>query len=244
MRKTCRKCGEQVRKNYCSRCGTPTRLPRVDGRYIWREIASILNLDRRIVYTVKELLLRPGMSVRGFLHEDRDRLVKPIVFIVLTSLIYMLARYFFPFVDPLFDTKSIGEPEDSIVVAMFEWIQSNYGYANMLMAGFVAGWIRLLFRKQPYNYSEIIVLLCYVMGMSMLFDAIFGLVGRGLRLPGATRVGSLLGILYISWGIACFFDRRKKWNYFKGFVAYQHGLFCFIVVAVSLAVVFEDIRGL
>ncbi|MEM6298978.1 MAG: DUF3667 domain-containing protein, partial [Bacteroidota bacterium] len=57
-------------------------LKRIDKAYILSEISSVLNLEKGIFYTIKELLIRPGKSIRTFIHEDRTRLVKPIVFII------------------------------------------------------------------------------------------------------------------------------------------------------------------
>ena len=58
-----------------------------------------LNFDRGILYTVRELLLRPGKTVRQFIQEDRNRLVKPIVFIIVCSLIYSLIQQVVRFED-------------------------------------------------------------------------------------------------------------------------------------------------
>ncbi|RZK21487.1 MAG: DUF3667 domain-containing protein [Pedobacter sp.] len=43
---------------------------------------------------MKELLLRPGKTVRNFLHEDRTKLVKPVIFIIVMSLMFSLIMNF------------------------------------------------------------------------------------------------------------------------------------------------------
>lgn len=54
-------------------------------------------LEKGFFFTVKELLLGPGDNVRRFIIKDRSRLLNPILFIVMTSLIYSLINYYFPF---------------------------------------------------------------------------------------------------------------------------------------------------
>ena len=39
-------------------------LERIDEKYIWNEISSVLNLEKGIFYTIKELFVRPGKTVR------------------------------------------------------------------------------------------------------------------------------------------------------------------------------------
>ena len=144
----CKNCETEVIQNYCPNCGTPVVLKRINGQYILKEISSVLNFDRGILYTIRELLLRPGKNIQTFVLEDRNRLVKPIIFIIITSLIYTLAQQFLHFEDGYVNA---GGFEESATTNIFGWIQKNYGYANIIMAIFIAGWIKVFFRKYEYN---------------------------------------------------------------------------------------------
>jgi hypothetical protein len=53
------KCQNKITENYCSICGNLKELKRIDKNYIFSEIESVLNFDKGILYTVKELLIRP-----------------------------------------------------------------------------------------------------------------------------------------------------------------------------------------
>jgi predicted amidophosphoribosyltransferase len=44
----CRHCAEPMNGNYCAHCGQATRLERIDGRYLVREIAETLGLNGRL----------------------------------------------------------------------------------------------------------------------------------------------------------------------------------------------------
>lgn len=93
-------------------------------------------MEKGLFYTVKQLIVRPGIRVRTFLHEDRQRLLKPLIFLILTSLIYSLSNYFLQFEDTYVTYQ--GRPE-SYNSRIFNWITGNYGYANLIMAVFIAG---------------------------------------------------------------------------------------------------------
>ncbi len=95
----CEYCQSELTGSFCSNCGHPKILKRIDGKYIISEIGSVLNFDKGILFSIKELLIRPGQNVRNFIHKDRNRLVKPIFFIIICSLIYTIVQQFLHFED-------------------------------------------------------------------------------------------------------------------------------------------------
>ncbi|NBC08837.1 MAG: DUF3667 domain-containing protein [Bacteroidetes bacterium] len=129
-------------------------LPRIDGKYIWSEISSVLNFDKGILFTIKELLLRPGSTVREFLLFDRKRLVKPIIFVIFSSLVFIIFQKALGF--------STGAAPQDIesdgVRKTFEWVGNNFGLFNVLLGFFIGLWIRLFFIKSSFNIYEIFVL--------------------------------------------------------------------------------------
>ena len=125
-----------------------------------------------MIFTIRKVLISPGKSVKQFLTEERYRFVKPITFVVITSLIYAIINYFFqPTVDEnTFVTPfiQIGSKGDEATEGILRWLSKNYAYSNMLILVFTAFWIKLFFRKYGYNIFEIFILLCFVSGISTL----------------------------------------------------------------------------
>lgn len=222
-RSQCIKCESQIDGNYCANCGRPKEVQRINGRYLIAEVGRILNLERGILFTIKELLIRPGKNIQKFLIADRNRLVKPIVFIIICSLIYTITQQFLHFEDGYVNYSF---EEGSTSTALFKWVSNNYGYANILMAIFIALWIKLFFRKSDYNFFEVLILLCFMMGMGMLIFSVLGFIDSFTEF-NILDVGFLVGILYISWGIGQFFGRKKFLNYLKAFISYLLGMFTF-----------------
>tara|TARA_R110002050_G_scaffold141251_2_gene266311 strand:+ start:20400 stop:21113 length:714 start_codon:yes stop_codon:yes gene_type:complete len=235
----CKNCHAEVTQNYCPQCGQVAQLKRIDGHYIVAEIGEILNFDRGILFTVKELLIRPGENVQSFLSTTRSRLVKPVIFIIITSLIYSLTNHFFGIEDGYVNYQEVTPTATGYI---FTWVQEHYGYANIIMGVFIAFWTQLFFRKYGYNFFEILILLCFVMGMGMLFYATFALF-QGLTDIDLMQIGGIIGFLYVAWAMGQFFDKSKFANYVKAFFAYMLGFLTFTVTALLVGQLIEFISN-
>ncbi|MFB6319434.1 DUF3667 domain-containing protein [Saccharicrinis sp. FJH54] len=234
----CRNCNSELYGNYCSNCGQPQELKRINGHYVLSEIGSVLSFEKGILYTIKELILRPGVNIRKFIGEDRNRLVKPIVFIIATSLIYTIFQQLLHFEDGYVNVSMDGETAAGTI---FEWVSAHYGYSNILMALFIALWIRLFFRKYKYNFFEILILLCFIMGIGMLIFTLSGIMDT--LIPFKIRdKGYFIGFLYITWGIGQFFDKKKIMNYVKGLFSYLLGMITFSIVAIALGFLIDALN--
>ncbi len=236
----CQKCNREIQGNYCSHCGHPQQLERINSKYILSEIGEVLNLQKGISYTIKELLVRPGKNIRQFIHEDRNRLVKPILFTLVCSLIYTLFVQVFHFKDGYINFN-YDDWSGSATSTIFHWISENYGYSNILMAVFVALWIKIFFRKYDYNFYEILILLLFVIGIEMLMFAFFGAL-ESLTQMQVLSFGVNLALLYVFWAIGQFFEKRKIWNYVKAFFSYILGMLTFVLVATLLGLFIDLIK--
>lgn len=172
----CTNCNSGISSNYCTDCGQPASLKRINGKYIVHEIEHVLHFERGILYTIRELAINPGQNIRKYLSENRSRLVKPIIFIIITSLIYTILNHWLYVEDNYVKSRATEGENHSAVGTIVSWVQDHYGYANIIMGIFIALWLKLFFRKSPYNIFEILILLCFVMGMGMLIMAVFATI--------------------------------------------------------------------
>lgn len=231
----CKNCNTEVNSNYCPNCGQPTSLKRIDGKYIIQEVGHLLHFEKGIIFTVKELIANPEQTVKNYLLENRSRLVKPVIFIIVTSLIYTLCNRFFHFEDgyvKYLDTSK------STTAEIFKWVQGNYGYANIIMGVFIALWTKLFFKKHKFNFFEILILLCFVMGIGMLIYSIFGIT-QGLIDINLMQIASIIGFVYTTWAIGHFFDKKKILSFVKAFFAYILGMLTFSLSAILLGVIID-----
>jgi hypothetical protein len=193
-------------------------LERIDGKYIWNEISSVLNFDKGIFYTVRELFIRPGKTVREFLIYDRKRLVKPIVFVIFSSLLFIVCQEIFGF-----QIGRVPENIDSLgVQRAFEWVGKNFGIVNILLGFFIGFWIRLFYLKSKFNIYEIFILVFFTIWVGNLIFTIFGIIESGTGLV-VNILSYLTTLLYSTWAIGNFFNKKSLWSYFKGLLAYIFG---------------------
>lgn len=235
----CKNCNKEINSKFCPDCGQPTNLKRIDGHYIIHEIEHVLHFERGILYTVRELLTNPGQNIRNYLSENRSRLVKPIIFIILTSLIYSLTVSIFHIEDGYVKFEG-DETNLTTQLKITKWIQSHYGYANIMMGVFIASWIKLFFKKNNFNFFEILILLCFVMGMGMLIFSVFAFF-QGLTNIDLMNIGGMVGIAYCSWAIGNFYGKTKILNYAKACFAYLLGMITFIFLATALGIIIDII---
>ncbi len=228
----CKKCSEKITKNYCSNCGTPKNIERIDFYYILSQLASIFTLQKGIFFTIKEVFIRPNKSIKNFILYDRNSLVKPIIFLFLTSFIYAL-------INRLLNIEILRIEVDSNEILKYSFLkilEDNIAYMNIIFIFFIAMWLRLFFRKQSFNFFEILILLCFVIGnvllMSSIFNIIQSLVNIELQYISFIIVGS-----YTIYSIFVFFGDKKIKSLVKVLGAYVLG----ILTATLLITIVETI---
>lgn len=226
----CINCNTKVNSKFCPDCGQPKILKRINGHYIVHEIEHVLHFERGILYTIRELITNPGLNISNYLTENRSRLVKPIIFIIVTSLIYSISNHFFHFQDGYINYL---DNQKNSTAAIFRWVQGNLGYSNIIMGTFIALWTKLFFRKHKYNIFEILILLCFVIGMGMLIYSIFGIIQELTHL-NLKLFAEIIGFIYTTWAIGQFYDKRKTSSYIKAFFAYILGMLTFALAVIII----------
>ena len=241
---SCKNCNESYIGNYCPNCGQAAKLQRIDRRYIIREIASSFNAERGMLYTVKKILVSPGESIKQYITEDRSRYMKPIMFVIITSLIYTLVSHFFHVDAKEFQRQLEVEAEAEQLVLptldlLLNWTIDYSGYMSIIIGLFMAFWVKLFFRKYGYNLFEIFVLFCYISGISTLFFSILFII-QGLTHLNLIYPTSLFAMIYTIWAIGQFFDKRKIGSYVKATLSYGLGILIFSI-SITMIAIFIDI---
>jgi Protein of unknown function (DUF3667) len=233
----CTNCNNEIAENYCPNCGQVAKLKRIDWHYLQHEFMHLFHLEKGFIYTLKQLLTNPGENIRTFLTQNRNKLMKPIPFLVFTSLIYALVGSFF---DASEVNNSIGkitvDNSNSYVTKILNWFQGHYAYANIVVGFFIAFFIKVFFKKYNYNYFEIITMLCYVLGLNMVAMAILVVFYGTLNIIVYRILFSLFVYGYSLWAIAHFFDKTKILSYIKAFIAFFLGYFLYFTVVTIIGI--------
>lgn len=235
----CKNCNKQLTGKFCSGCGYPNKLKRIDRQYIVDEVSSIINFDRGIFYTIKELFKRPRDTVREFIHEDRKKIIKPITFLIICSFFYTIIQQFLGF-EANYININVASRNTPFVVKVYDWFSKNYGYANIIMTILIALWVKIFFKRYNYNYYEIYILVCFTMGISILILTFLGIIGSIINYP-VLQFGIFTSLLYNTWAIGQFFDKKKKLNYLKAFLSYIFGIVSFLFIFILIGIVLDKL---
>ncbi len=219
----CKQCQTQLLGDYCHQCGHATHLHRIDGHFVWHELIHVLHLEKGFFYTIRELLLRPSATIQSYMEEDRNRLVKPLLFLILCSLAYSVVGYFWPM--PL---AAASQAQGTTATKIWAWVAAHFGYANFLMSIPIAVCLRVVFWRQRFNVFEIWVILAYIIGLVMLFMSVLPpLRAMNLQIPHFTNIIRGLSLLYVSIAVASCFEGPRWLAILKTAVAYVLGMFVF-----------------
>lgn len=212
-------------------------LERVDRKYAVEEFLNLIGYERGFLFTIRELLLRPGKLIHHYLNTDRNACTKPVTFLILCSVIYSLITSYLE-VDLLSEEQLKKQYGTSSVNDVMLWVQNNYGYANILMLVFIAFWTKRFFRKYSYNIYEIGVLLCFIMGEGMLWFSIHPIVTKFVSNTVFDSVFYLSILFYVAWAIGQFFEKGFK-SFLKALFAYLLGFGSFDIVIILAAVAMD-----
>ena len=211
-------------------------LKRIDGHYISHEISHLLHFEKGFFFTLKNLLLKPGKSIREFLFEDREKYVKPVLFLIFTSVIFTITLHLLHSNFSFFNIDNI-EPLKGKLRSkeIGEWTDSHIGYSQLLMGIFIAFWTKIFFKNYEYNIYEILILLSYVLGEALFILAGLILLAVIFKSGFLATFGVIIYFVYIIWAIGQFFGEKKAASYVKSSLAYFLGNVTYLGVLILIA---------
>ena len=241
---TCINCGRAVagaEQKFCPACGQPTPVHRIDWHFLGHELEhSVLHMDRGILYSLKELMLRPGHLMRAYIEGRRANQAKPLLLImVMAAVVVFLTRYLLGegVMDRLAAPLPAGaaEADRAIAIAMKAtelvkaWTNQYFALYTLLLLPFEAAAFRLSFgRFAGFNYPEWLVITAFLTVQAFVFWVLMLLLHRWLPHPELWM--TLASILFAIFSLIQLFRTRPWWKTLLR-AALGFGLF-FVVSAV------------
>ena len=175
----CKNCGESVSGNFCTYCGQSTRVGKINLPNFLQELsASVFQVEKGLFFTIWEVLIRPGTTLRNFIQGKRKNYFKPFAFLLTLSTIYILLAEVTD-LDTWFDAFYTGwmagasdTQQDSHAQKVLGWFVINYRFSTLALLPVFSLASYLSFRKFGYNYLEHVVINCYISGMQALIYAV------------------------------------------------------------------------
>lgn len=245
MKNTCKNCGHLFIGNFCNHCGQEANTTRLNSRFLWNDVQQgLLNFDRGLFFTLKQLSLRPGASIREFVEGKRVNFSSPIAFVLVLATIYAALFHFFH-VDMFQNINHTPNSYDDTYYKLTESIVNHYALYSLGMIPFSAIVSYVIFRKQGYNYIEHLVLNIYLTGQRiychiLLFPLLI-IFNEHTTMRFISWLTQGIDILLLLWCYSQFFNKLKRWKtWLLSLLSYTmlFILLMFIMVGVVLTITY------
>lgn len=236
--KNCLYCDYITHGNYCSHCGQATNTSRLNAKDILLELQNyFLRINKGILYTIKELIIRPGVTINNYIIGKRAMYSNPLALLILSGVLYNLALYYFDY-SPIENTDQNNEIDEYIPIS--QWFSKNYSNILLSFVPFYALASFLIFRKNGYNYIEHLVINSYLIGAkTFILLLLFPLV----YITKSDAIHSLtinVTNLYLIFGLVIFF---RSTSYIKTTLK---AILCLIsttlIILALISILFETLQ--
>lgn len=239
----CKNCEQVISGAYCSHCGQRAAVHKVTFKETFSDLAdSMFSLSAPLWTTLRLLIVNPGKLLREYLDGKRKKYYKPVTFFILTTIVYLLCKSLMDY-NPL----SKAEPQSNELVntsLLFEAGQFMFAHIDKILFFFVfaLGLSLKLFFYKKNSLAEFIAISFYLLGIYTLLSTakifIYTFVTHKFE-----TMPIVLMLIYYSWALASFFQKRKILVIFKGILAYLLGFFLYMLLGLGLSVLFVLIRN-
>jgi hypothetical protein len=230
MSHTCKNCGTTYEGNFCNNCGQPAHVHPINAKYILHDVQhGLFHFDYGILYTLWQLLIRPGHTVREYIQGKRIAHFAPISLVVIMATFYGLLYHSFEI-----DTFKYSTSEDLDYENVNEWLGHHYSLFTLITIPYYAFFSWLFFIKRGYNFSEHIVLNCFLASqrlcISILALPFLYFAGSQKEIAMITCILTLIYLVLAYRGFSQFFNTMPKWKTFLLTTA------CYIVTCFVMSV--------
>jgi hypothetical protein len=213
-------------QKFCPACGQPTPVHRIDWHFLGHELEhSVLHMDRGILYSLKELLLRPGHLMRGYLEGRRAKQVKPLLLLMISAAAVVLLGKYLLGGDLVGSAMQAGFSESramqpgskvdpAIAMGTFnvvkDWINAHLTAFTIFLLPFEAAAFWLAFRGRGLNYPEWLVITAFLTVQTFIFMALAILVRTWV--PHAQGWSVALASVYAIFSLIQLFCSHSAWT--------------------------------
>lgn len=224
----CKNCKNPVDGNYCKNCGQALKVDRITFARLLEETSeSILQINRGLFFTLKELSLRPGHMLQEFLDGQRKNHFKPIAYLLTLSTIYFIITQFTQQNTWLADffsgwKEGASESDENLNgIAIISWVSKNYAYTTVLLVPIFSVASFLSFWKLGYNYMEHVVINAYITGHEAIIYSLFTMLGVFYPNYYLALFSFICSISYTWWVYRQFFQKHSwVWVTFRTLLTY------------------------
>ncbi|NEQ48710.1 MAG: DUF3667 domain-containing protein [Leptolyngbya sp. SIO3F4] len=214
---SCLNCATVFEGKYCPNCGQSASTHRIDWHVILHDLQHFFHLENALFYTARELLLRPGVTIRNYTLGKHKRYFGPLSTLLTVAGMYILL-YQLSQIDPLNIMAQMIYALDEVFyngqLFVPDWIADNYAFVELFLflpMFSVASY--LSFYRAKYNFLEHFAINAYLSAQRMLIGVLtFPILYlfKGDSLSGIVEIViSFLELAFTVWAYLSFFTQFK-----------------------------------
>jgi len=178
-RKQCKNCDTYFDGNYCNNCGQKADVKRFTVSNLSGEfLKEFFDVDSTLIFTLKELFVRPGEMLRGYIAGKRIAYINSFAFLLIISLI---AGFFYTW-------SGVPAQIDEIMLTSGEIIRftnNHFSYRMLLTIPTYAIMCSIIYKSFKYNFAEHFIINTYLISQSIIFMVLWTLLTSIIK-PGKT----------------------------------------------------------
>ena len=152
----CNNCGSEFTGNFCPICSQKAGMGRIGWRSVHQGIMDILGLGTRsLLYSVWQLLLRPGHIIGDYIDGKRQVSFPPVKMLFIIAVIYSMIFYWiFPDVLGISLEVEITKAQEEMFGDFLRWSKTNYSWYALAMAMLAVFPTWVMFRYSPRHTTH------------------------------------------------------------------------------------------
>ncbi|MCU0417453.1 MAG: DUF3667 domain-containing protein [Cytophagaceae bacterium] len=172
--KYCKNCGNDLTGNFCSYCGQKSDVDRLDFKYVQSHFRKIFfkYFDKGIIYTCKQLVTRPGHTIREYLEGKRIKHYDPITLFITLGALYGIFSQMYS-IEFLYSIKDedLGPLTDKKSLNL--WIDAHYSIFMSINIPIISIVMYYVYNIKNHNLIEILVYNFFVSSLKILIRLLF-----------------------------------------------------------------------
>lgn len=235
----CLNCHQTLESNFCPNCGQNAKTHRFSlEHFVLHDLVhGVFHLDKGFFYTLKELFLRPGHSIRAYVQGKRVKHFNYFTFIILIITIGHLVGTMSKI--NLIDTTNYFSDDQRLLTKFGELMQAYPKLFTLARIPVLAVFSLLFFRKSQQNFTEHLVLNIYKVSGELCIAIVFTLL--------AALFKNSIPYAYFFDGVALFTLIYSVWFYYQYFSTFGYskmGLFLrSLLTAIIITVAISSITA-
>lgn len=166
----CKNCGTSFLGKFCPNCGQKANTQRLGWSYLKDEFNyTFLHVNKGLFFSIKELIIRPGDTIREFIEGKRVNHYKPLLLVFVLAGISVLLSSLYN-IDAIF--KGLGYKGQQLLMQkkINSFTLKNYAILEMILIPYLSFFSWITFKKYGYNYIENIIINAFIGAQRLLFS--------------------------------------------------------------------------